>query len=300
MNIKCLFGWMGIAALLASPSCASDPEDFCASWVEDTCAALTTCCDKGTMFDEQACRLDLSRSCQNTTEVERVHAGELVFDSGAASDCFGSIASCEDLQAARADDSFERNAVCASMLSGFRPLGAACGSPRDCEQTGEFTTCHGGGGSDQNGVCATVVLDEVECGFSFDTNELRVCPEGKYCDRTGFTPNSSDPPFPPNSSDPPVRARFEFQAKCVNDVVEGKSCFSDGQVLSCAKGLYCDRIGTVEATCQPRKSEGSDCRFFGECVEGLSCEFDPDGGRETCQKVVENNGSYCFNPNPAG
>src|SRR4051794_3029543 len=92
------FGWLGIAALLALSSCTHGPEDFCQGWAEDACKAVASCCDSGAAFDEEGCRLDLSRSCQQTTEVERVHAGELVFDSGAASDCLGAISSCEDLR----------------------------------------------------------------------------------------------------------------------------------------------------------------------------------------------------------
>lgn len=294
MKKTTLIGWAGIVGmagllLTSAASCSKSAEGFCQSWVEDTCKAIAGCCKSGKTYDEDQCRIDLSKTCQGMTEVEKVHSGEVVFDSGAASDCFGDIKTCADLDAAN-DLSSDRQKACKNIVSGFRPAGAACGSDSDCQATGEYPYCYNG--NNGSGVCADVVLDEEKCSFSFDTNELHVCPDGKYCDINSFKPS-------PTAS--PTSRAFEFSASCKPDVAAGGKCVdTDHNPLPCAKGLYCDiGTGTGDPTCKTRKAAGSACNYAGECADGLDCNNNPAGQGQTCQAVTAD-GPYCFSPPKCG
>jgi hypothetical protein len=285
MKSKRFFGWVGIASLLVvigTGACGRDPEHFCESVVEDTCQALSSCCKDGAKFDINQCRLNISRGCQQFTNVERVHAGEVVFDSGAASDCFGEVTSCES-PTELDDDSFARTKACENMLSGFRPAGAACDSDDECEAGGEYSTCFRRG--QQGGFCANAILDDEKCGFSFETNELHVCSDGKFCDDAGFTPEETDPPT--------IKA-FEFSAKCRNNIGNGQSCIgADNRWLPCSTGLFCDQTGSDVATCTKRRGAGESCDFTGECKAGLECNS-ADVNR-TCQEP-KGSSLFCFDP----
>ena len=293
MKTTSLFGWVGMALLMSTTSCANSPEGFCESWVEETCQAITGCCAAGHKYDIDECRIELSASCQQAVDVERVHAGEVLFNSGAASDCFVKVESCADLAdlgfgtGALGSLSYERLVACHNVLTGFRPLGAACSRDSDCEQAGEYATCFGNEGSD--GVCAKVVLDEAKCSFSFDTNELHTCPEEKFCDVAAFEPS-------PNA--PPTSKQFEFSASCRARIASGKSCIdAEMHFLPCAEGLFCDVSSPTSATCTARKAAGAACNGTLECKDGLIC--DGPGADRTC-KVYENDGPYCFSPTECG
>src|SRR6185369_5954356 len=93
-------------------------------------------------------------------------------------------------------DDFDRNAACHNMITGSRPAGAGCNSSDECESGGEYSACYGGlfGGGGE-GVCAEIVIaDDKKCGFSFETGELRVCPDGTFCDISTVEPDASAPP----------------------------------------------------------------------------------------------------------
>ena len=285
MYSKHAFFWLAMATFLSIPACGSGtPEDFCESWAADTCEAVAGCCGSKELFDVEGCRVGLSGSCQDKVEVEKVHAGELVFDSGAASDCFGPISSCEGLQGKPIKGSFERDMACANMLTGFRPLGAACEADNQCEKDGDFTVCLGGAG---NGICASVVLDDAACGFSFENNELRVCPDGKRCDSSGSMPSSLDPPS---------TQKYIFSGTCVANSVmaipQGGIC---GAEQPCAEGLYCDQISPEDAICKPSKQTGAPCFFADECAAGLTCNFESQSTPPSCQPTKVT-GLFCFTP----
>ena len=104
------------------------------------------------------------------------------------------------------------------MMTGSRPAGAGCNSSDECESGGEYSVCYDGRSSGQSGtgVCAEIVLaDDKKCGFSFDTGELRVCPDGTFCDISGLEP---DPQAAPNKNN------FVFSAKCRGYLGAGDSC----------------------------------------------------------------------------
>jgi hypothetical protein len=280
MTSRFALGWIGIAFLLAGTSCSHSPESFCKSWVEDTCTTIAGCCTRGTTFDEQQCRLSLSATCDDGTAVEKVHSGEVVFDNGAANECFSSPTACSDLQTAANDTSFDHVKACANVLTGFRPVGAACDKSSDCEKAGEFTACYDGTMGGNSGVCAKVVLDEVACSFSFDTNELHICQDGTFCDLSGFKASATDPPT--------IR-QFEFTAKCKNDIQKNGVCLVNGENVPCAEGLFCDL--TAKGTCALRKNKGATCTGDGQCADGLECKPNSTGTTQTCQVQ---GGPYCF------
>ncbi|APR82217.1 Hypothetical protein A7982_07566 [Minicystis rosea] len=286
MKTTSLFGWVGLALLISTASCSKSPEGFCESWVEDTCQAITGCCASGSKFDLDQCRIELSQSCQAAVDVERVHAGEVVFHSGAANDCFGTVETCADLKTSTLG-SFERVAACKNVLTGFRPPGAACSQDSDCAQAGEYASCFRGSGNE--GVCAEVVLDEEKCSFSFDTNELHVCPDEKFCDTTAFEPSSTAPP---------TSKQFEFSASCRARIGSGKSCVdAEMNLLPCADGLYCDFTSGNNATCAARKPSGATCSSSNECKTGLICTG--QGLEQTCQGI-EDQGEFCYQPTTCG
>jgi hypothetical protein len=277
-------GWVGIAFLLAGTSCSHSPEGFCKSWVEETCTTIAGCCRSGTDYDVEECRVSLSQSCEQGVAVEKVHSGELVFDNGAANDCFGSVEVCSDVQAKVSDDSFDHVKACANVLTGFRPLGAACSSSSQCEKSGEFTACYDGNGGGNSGVCAKVVLDEAACSFAFDTNELHVCPDGTFCDLSGFKASINDPP---------TIQDFEFTAKCRNKISQGGTCINKGLPLPCAEGLFCDN----KATCSKVKTQNATCQGSKECAVGLDCLPDKNNPGLTCQVA---GGPFCFSISKCG
>jgi hypothetical protein len=276
-------------AVMAGASCSKDdnPEDFCQSWVASTCQALTGCCQTGTDFDVDQCRLDLSASCQTSTDATQVEAGEVKFDSGAASVCLGTVTSCPDLAASTSDTSYAQEQACANMLTGFRPLGAACTGTGQCAPAGDFTTCYDGNGGTtptSSGVCAQVVLDPTTCSFSFSTLELHVCPDGMFCDRVAVTPTANEPPS---------QQAFEFSASCKAPVTAGGACSTSGLGLPCVSGLVCEATSPTVATCVALPAAGAPCPT-GICGVGLECAPGPTGV-QTCQNLSEPSlGSFCF------
>lgn len=290
MKTTTLLGWVGMALVLATASCAKDPEDFCQSWVEETCKAITGCCASGLKYDLEDCRISLSKSCENATQVEQVHAGSVIFHSGAASDCFGTISTCADITAASVKAStLEGITACNNMLTGFRPLGAACSANSDCEASGEFAYCFDPGSG--SGVCVKVIVDDQACSFAFATNELHMCSDGKYCDLSSFTPSSSAPP---------KTQEFEFAATCKPDVASGGNCLDTGShLLPCASGLYCDFTTPTKATCTPRKAAGTSCNGSSECADNLFCGPTSGGMGETCQ-AADKSGPYCYGGSVCG
>lgn len=283
MSSRSVYLWLTAAALLSASACGpSSPEGFCERWAANRCEVLAGCCGSGEKFDEQDCRVGQSKSCQDDVEVEKVHAGELVFDSGAASDCLGSISSCTDADATPNPDSFEQRKACANMLTGFRPPGAACSEARECRQTRAYATCYGG-------MCVEVVLD-TSCGFSFDSGELRVCPDGKHCDTSAFEPSPNDPPS---------TRMHAFTGNCVDAIPLGGAC---GPKLPCAEGLYCDTTndtgdsGDWGGTCAAQKPSGAPCFYDGnECAAGLSCASDESDFYDSCQPNQASTFS-CYKP----
>ncbi len=226
---------LGMAAVGAS-CIHQSPESFCQGWVESTCQAISTCCRGGTRFDMDGCRLGLSRSCQGTTAASKVESGELRFDSGAASDCLGSISSCAEFTSAQEDMSYAHQQACANAVTGYTPTGAACQSAQECARAGDFSICYnlGAMGGTGTGVCAQVVLGTTTCSFSFSTGEFQDCPDGTFCDR---------PVTPMNA---PTQQQFEFTAPCKPIPTAGAAC-----VGPCADGLVCQPTAKGTLTCQP-------------------------------------------------
>lgn len=263
---------MLVCWLAGLASCSKSVEGFCQSWVEDTCQAVTTCCSSGFKFDLEGCKEQLSKTCQGNGQVEQVHAGDLVFDHGAANECFGSISTCADIvTATQKTGTYAQNTACASVYTGFRPAGSSCTSANECQRGGDAPTCY-------QGICAKVVLsDDSTCSFSFDTLELRTCPDGTFCDTSALKP---DPSAPPSAQ------QAVFSAKCKALPGVGQACSGNG---GCATGAFCHFSGTGQV-CAAQRTEGADCSNA-ECLPGLSCAT--TGGKQLCQKA---NGPGCYRP----
>lgn len=287
MSFKKVLGWLGFGALFLPvfASCAHNPESFCESWVEDTCQALKGCCPSELKFDPEGCRLQYSAACQSALDVEKVHSGEYVFDSGAASSCFIDVATCSDV-ATTTKTSYELTKACANAVTGYRPVGSACGSSHECAKAGDFPVCFKGPGGAGDGICAKAVLaDDNKCGYSVSTGELRFCPDGKFCDTSDFKPDPNDPP---------TTRDLEFSATCRSYAHEGDDC-SGMNAVPCEDGLYCDF--TNGSVCAQLKGEGDDCTAANECSPGLTCKNDPNGMGQICGQA---GAGYCYNPSVCG
>lgn len=266
----------------AAPGCAQAPEDFCKDWAAKTCETLSGCCVDGATFDGNGCSVGLTKACEDALDTEGVHSGEVVFDPGAASACYRTLASCDDIDGFATPDD-EVTKACGRMITGHRPPGSGCSSDSECEMAGDFPLCH-------DGVCAKgIIATDHVCSFSFDTLELHVCPAGEHCDTSGLD-------YDPQAS--PSHNQWEFSAPCVAPLGQGAACVDqNGDSLGdCAQGLFCDYdFQTPEnSTCTPTLPEGADCSMGGVCGAGLSCQ---GGGNATCQKVQR---PYCWSPPVCG
>lgn len=282
MKFSKLTGLLLLAGALGPLGCNTDPESFCEAKVTEVCGVLAGCCSGSADFDREGCELQLSSSCEDALEVEGVHSGEYVFDAGSAAACYGTIASCGDVLDP-ADPSLDVVRACGNMLTGHRPPGAACESSAQCERAGgDYPACHG------NAICAKVILSEDDCGFSFVTNELRVCVPGKYCKSSG----EIDPTDPPSVQD------LEFTGSCTSYVGKGGPCVAGNTQLPCADGLYCDLdfMNPDASTCQSLKGEGQACEG-NDCEAGLTCDF--NGATAVCAGVAAQ-GPFCYVPPECG
>lgn len=286
------FALLGLGLLAATNGCNS-PEGFCEGWVSDRCEAIAGCCKNSTKFDHELCILSLSQQCQSLTEVENTHAGEVVFDRGAASDCLGTTDSC-DPPTVSPEEAFDRQVACANIITGYRPPGAACERSEQCESTGEFAQCwHGVSGGLGAGVCAATVLsDDGTCGFSLETNEKTDCNVEEFCDSSDFVPNPNDPPS---------KQALEFKGKCKPFLDNGGICFDPsaqgGQFLPCKSGLYCDLSNGQSGICTTQKGEGEACNSGNECKSPLACDF--NGTDQVCTKSNAD-GEFCYLPAVCG
>lgn len=275
-------GWIAVVACaLGAISCTNDPENFCAAQVDQICTVLADCCNADTEFDPQACELQVSSSCETALQVEGVHAGDYVFDEGSAAVCYGTLASCDDATGQEATP--ERIRACGNMLTGHRPSGAACTESAQCEKAGEYPVCHGGK------VCAKGILSESDCGFSFETLELRVCMGDTYCD-------VKDVAYDPGES--PTKQELEFSGTCKSYVAKGKKCFADDEFLPCKSGLFCqyDPVAPEESTCEALKGKNEPCTGA-DCKEGLVCDFNGVDG--VCIEAATQ-GFFCYTPPKCG
>ncbi len=265
--------------------CNTDPEDFCNSKVEAICKVLEGCCDSKSTFDPEQCRLSVSQGCETSLRVEDVHAGDVVFDSGAADGCYPKFETCDDVTSAQSAQTEDQYKACQNMITGYRPAGAACSDSVQCAKDGgDFPTCYGGK------ICVKGILSQDECSFSLETNELRLCGEGKYCDMDEKT---IDP------KEPPTAQQLEFTGSCKDYPGKNGKCLPDGQtVIPCAEGLYCvfDGADPKASTCQALKGKGEACDGS-NCKAGLDCQF--DGMAQTCV-AQETNGLFCFVPPKCG
>lgn len=277
-------------ALLGTAGCDSAPESFCSGWVSDTCDAIAGCCKGGAKYDRGLCVVELSSYCEEATRVEDVHAGGIVFDSGAASDCFPSVDSCEDVGTAN-DPTFEQSLACNRMISGFRPVGAACQDDDQCVVAGEYGACYQGGGGLGGGICAEVEIAEGSCGFDVETNILTVCGDQQYCDVSAWVPDAS--------KSPAVQA-FEIKGTCKPFLDVGSVCEGAGVDIPCKKGLYCDfGGGGPDAVCQQEKGAGELCNSSNECQPDLDCDF--NGTDFVCMvTTVQEGGPFCYVPPVCG
>jgi hypothetical protein len=266
-----LLGSLGTAALVAAAaSCSKSPEAFCQDWVSSTCHSLAGCCQGGAKFDAEECRISLSRTCEEAIPVARIHAGEVSFDSGSATACLASFASCTGVGIQQSPQSFAGQEACANMVTGFLPNGASCTTTSDCQREGAFSTCYFGNQGPTGGICVQAVLDAARCSFSFSTGELHICPDNGFCDKSAFTPNPSALPS---------SIAYEFSAPCRLDLGAGQMCVANGLNAPCAKGLFCDVMST--GTCVAVGGAGAPCLAPGECGDGLVCT--PNGmGTATC------------------
>ncbi len=292
---RALFAWFGLVLGLGSVSCGRSPDDFCERWVEETCTARAGCCESGTKFDPEQCRIELSNSCLRIVPPDVIEDGELVFDSDAARECFGQSTSCADPALALTEPdldgllTFDQQKACSNMLTGYLPPGSACTRRDSCERAGEFSECYVGsldGDTPPPSICAKVVRDDETCSFSLDSYELHVCSEGKFCDLSGFKPSADDSPA--------TRA-FVFSAPCRDEIPLGESCINpadDAGLLACQTGLFCDVTGGNTATCSKKKGEGEPCdTYANQCADGLACTHVDPG--DVCQPLVVDH-AYCL------
>lgn len=273
--VVCAVGFLG---------CNVDPEDFCNAKVEEICKAVESCCNSDSKFDPEECRLSVSAGCESALKVEDVHAGDVVFDSGAAGTCYPKIEGCDDVTNP-AQTTVDQYRACANMITGFRPAGAACSDSTQCERGGEFPVCWA------NAVCAKGFLSEDTCGFSLETNELHLCTVGKYCDQ-------AEKDISPN--DPPTAQQLEFSGTCKSYPGKGGKCLPDGITpITCADGFYCDfdEADPKASTCAALKGKGEVCNGA-NCKSGLTCDF--GGGMDPVCVTVETNGPFCFTPPKCG
>lgn len=268
-------------AVLGASGCQSSPEGYCESLAADACDVLAGCCKNGAKFDHETCILAISAGCQDTLRVEDVHRGDVVFDSGAASDCFGGIETCDDLDKAR---TLEQEHACRRVISGYRPIGAACSDSDQCEVAGEYTEClQGGVGA---GVCAEVeTSSDGNCGFDFASSVLTVCGEEQFCDTSGYVPDASKSP---------TAQQLEVKGTCKPLLDVGATCGGANQ--TCKSALYCD-FNAGNPVCANRKGEGEACQSSSECQDNLDCDF--NGTDQVCAKS-QGNGSFCFLPSACG
>jgi hypothetical protein len=269
-----------------------DPESFCQSWVGSTCDAIADCCTGGAKFDPNDCRLQLSSTCQAMTQATRVQAGEVKWDSSAASACFPVVGACSDLASddIQQPSTYAQSQACANMVVGFQPLGSACTGSGQCEKQGDYSTCWGGGGN-TSGVCAKTVLDESTCSFSFSTLELHVCPDGMFCDRTSSGPKPGQLPS---------ESEFEFSASCKSPLAAGRACDPFGNGVPCATGLFCETSPTnpgSTGTCTAERKAGQTCKPGDVCVQGLQCLPGGAGNTFTCQGSAQGS-LFCFTSQP--
>lgn len=278
-----------VMCALGALGCYTDPEDFCQSKVEQICNVLEGCCTSKSKFDMEECKLSISASCNNSYNVAGVHAGEVVFDPGAADSCAGSIDSCDDIAGASklTDD---RVKACGNVLTGFRPAGSACGGNSDCAKDGgDFPVCY------QGTLCAKAILAQDTCGFSLENYELRSCVQGKYCD-------VADKTYSP--SDPPTAQALEFTGTCKDYPGKGGKCvLADNKTIPCADGLYCafDFMDPTASTCAARKGAGAACNDDNECKTDLFC-ISNGMGMSVCTDVGAQaaDGPFCFVPAKCG
>lgn len=274
---------------LGALGCYTDPEDFCKSKVESVCNVLAGCCNSKSTFDMEDCKLSGSSSCMSAYNVQGVHAGDIVFDPGAADSCIGSINSCDDLTtASKATD--DRVKACGNALTGYRPAGSACGSSSDCAKDGgDFPYCY------QNTICAKAVFSQDTCGFSLENYEFHTCVSGKYCD-------PDEKKFDPAA--PPTAQSLEFTGTCKAYPGKGGKCVPDGnQPIACAEGYYCDynQMDPKLSVCAAQKGAGAACNFDGACKADLACLPGPMGDAVCTEtKAQEVNGPYCFVPAKCG
>lgn len=298
MTPRALMVWIGLALSLplAGAACSRSPEDFCAAWVEETCEALSSCCRDGREFDRAACWSKYSSTCHRLTQSDDVRAGDVLFDSGEAGACLDALATCTNITLSLPSDA-EHAQACANMVTGFRPLGAACDTTSQCERAGEYATCyHGhslveGGPGGNEGFCAEVVSDDERCGFSFDGNVLRVCSDDRYCDVL-------DADLLESTS--VLERSYYFSAPCRPRLAEGKSCVdtrNDSDILPCKNGLFCKVTGPFEATCVKVKARGEPCEAsLDVCDEGLECLHEPNVGGFVCRKPKPPIPFFCAPP----
>lgn len=278
---------MSLALALAGVSCTSDPETFCASRVEQICQVLSGCCTGSAKFDLEQCELQISNGCETQLQVEGVHSGEFVFDEGAANTCIGNVETCDDVVGVP-EQTIDRVKACGNMLTGHRPAGAACQSSAQCEKDGgDFPSCY------QNTICAKTILSEDECSFSLETNELRTCVPGKYCDIPEKT-------LSPTES--PTKQALEFKGTCKSPLGVGGKCLPDGMnAVPCQDGLFCkfDIMDPEASVCESQKGAGQACTSTSECKDGLFCDF--DGMESVCTEPEEQDGGlFCFVPPDCG
>jgi hypothetical protein len=261
-----------VAAGVVACSSAKSPEDFCAGWVERACATASTCCASGTLYDHATCQGAMWVTCVRQIPVEQVHSGEVVFDSDAAGECAGEILSCADLSSTQTI--YQRQKACGTMVTGFRPVGAACTASSECEKSGDFAHCWDGF-TGNGGICVKPRLSEDNtCSFRFDTMELLICPDGTFCDTSGWEPTPTDPPSV---------QQYEFAASCRAYLLVGDNCGTT-DTLRCGAGLYC----AYDGTCTAYATQGQSCDNGEQCGPGLDCRSAQGGS--TCQPYS----SFCY------
>jgi hypothetical protein len=288
MSMKTLVGALGGALLLWATSCSTDPEAFCQSWVVSTCQSLSKCCKGGPKFDLEDCRIQMSRTCQQATQVNLVMSGDAKFDSDAATTCLAPFATCAGAPTPNAPLPVLEQQACNNMVTGFAPNGASCTTTSDCAKEGDAPVCYTGIQQGQlGGICATLVIDPSRCSYSFASGELHVCADGSFCDQGAFMPK---PGAPPSSVD------FEFSASCKGDLAAGAACIKNGLSAPCRAGLFCDVM--VTGNCTPLGGSGAPCLGPNECAAGLQCLPSP-GGMATCG-TAQGNASFCFGPSMCG
>jgi len=278
-------------ATIPEDTASVDPEAMCVAWSTKSCASLSKCCQGAVNFDDFLCEVYFSGYCLDSLKLKLAHSDQYIVDAAAVQECLTPLNECDSVEPGQAHP-----IACANMLTGHRPLGAACFQTADCIRPSNGRAYCYYGQDSGIGVCANIVEStNGKCSFSKETLVYSTCPENTYCDKNGVMV----PPGPV-----PSDLAYEFEAKCVAYRANGESCVDTENnkfdVVPCQKDLYCniDKVDAAASKCQPFKKIGDPCLggSLDECGSDAYCDI----GAGKCVMNEPHEKPFCFTPPVCG